>query len=108
MMYSTNLKRDRSMAILPASERTRSPRAPKHSLQEAIGFAQAIYDAVHRSQIDSNTAFRLMGFAGKSGSSATALGSMRQFGLIEGLGEKTRITDLALKILEPASAFERD
>ncbi|HEX8584286.1 MAG TPA: hypothetical protein VF680_07745 [Allosphingosinicella sp.] len=48
-----------------------------------------------------------MGFAGKSGSSATALGSARQYGLVEGIGEKTRISDLALRIFEPSSPAER-
>jgi hypothetical protein len=48
-----------------------------------------------------------MGFAGKSGASATALGSVRQYGLIEGVGDNTRVTDLALRILEPVSPAER-
>jgi hypothetical protein len=48
-----------------------------------------------------------MGFAGKSGSSAKALGSLRQFGLIDGLGENTRVSDLAFAILEPVSENEK-
>jgi hypothetical protein len=47
-----------------------------------------------------------MGFAGKSGSSATALGSVRQYGLIEGTGEKTRVSELALTIFEPSDVGE--
>lgn len=86
----------------PASSvRTRSPRFPGHSVNDAIEFARRIYDGAHTSQIDSLTAIKLMNFSGKSGASATALGSVRQFGLIEGVGEKTRISNLALKILEP-------
>jgi hypothetical protein len=72
-----------------------------------VGYAGKIYDAVHRSPIDSTTAFTLMGFSGRSGASATALGSLRQFGLLDGLGERTRISDLALQILQPESASEK-
>jgi hypothetical protein len=48
-----------------------------------------------------------MGFSGKTGTSAKALGSLRQYGLIEGIGDKTRISDLALAIIEPESEDER-
>lgn len=85
---------------------TRSPRAPRYSLSEAVKYVARIYDGVHRSAIDAGTAYQLMGFAGKSGTSATALGSVRQFGLVEGVGDRTRVTDLALRILEPASPDE--
>jgi len=87
--------------------RKRSPRFPSHSVVEAVEFVRRIYDGVHRSQIDSITAIKLMGFSGKSGASAAALGSVRQYGLIEGIGEKTRVSELALGILEPASDGER-
>jgi hypothetical protein len=95
------------MANLAAKDRTRSPRYPSYALEDAIGHAEKIYTGVHRSPVDSNTAYRMMGFSGKSGASAKALGSMRQFGLIDGIGDNTRISDLALKILEPASQGER-
>ena len=87
---------------------SRSPRFPSHSIREAIVYVEKIYAGVHRSPIDALTAFRLMGFAGKSGASSTALGSVRQFGLIEGTGDKTRISELSLRILEPASPEERN
>ena len=91
---------------IPA-DRSRSPRFPSHSLDQAIVFANKIYAGVHRSPVDSMTAMQLMGFAGKSGASATALGSIRQFGLIDGTGDKTRISDLALKIFEPIDDLEK-
>lgn len=87
--------------------RKRSPRFPSHTLDEAIVYARRIYEAVHRSPIDASTAFEVMGFTGKSGSSATALGSVRQYGLIEGFAENTRISDLALQIFEPATSEEQ-
>lgn len=87
--------------------RVRSPRFPSQGLPDSLRHLKAIYDAVHSSNIDSETAYRLMGFAGKSGSSAKALGSLRQYGLIEGVGDKTRVSDLAFAILEPASQIEK-
>ena len=94
------------MSLSP-NERSRSPRFPSYSIRDAIVYAEKIYQGVHRSSIDAQTAFRLMGFAGKSGASATALGSVRQYGLIEGVGDGTRISQLGLRILEPVSAEER-
>jgi len=85
---------------------TRSPRAPRYSLSEAVRYVARVYEGVHRSAVDAMTAYQLMGFAGKSGTSATALGSVRQFGLVEGVGDRTRVSDLALRILEPASPDE--
>lgn len=95
------------MSRIAPSERSRSPRFPSHSLDQAIVFVRKIYEGVHRSSVDSLSAMHLMGFSGKSGASATALGSIRQFGLIEGTGDKTRVSDLALKILEPIDDQER-
>lgn len=95
------------MAGSIGANRSRSPRFPSYPIKDAIVYAERIYAGVHRSAIDAQTAFRLMGFAGKSGASATALGSIRQFGLIEGVGDNTRISDLALRILEPGTPTER-
>ena len=95
------------MSSLDPKNRSRSPRFPSQNLEDSIRLAQMIYDAVHRSPVDSDTAFRLMGFSGKTGTSAKALASLRQYGLIEGFGENTRVTDLALAIYEPANERER-
>lgn len=95
------------MSSLSPKDRARSPRFPSQALEDSLRHARLIYEGVHRSSIDSHTAFRLMGFSGKTGTSAKALGSLRQYGLIEGTGDKTRISDLALAILEPESDLER-
>jgi hypothetical protein len=95
------------MSSLDAKDRSRSPRFPSQSVQDAIKLVALIYKGVHRSPIDPDSAFQLMGFSGKTGTSSKALGAVRQFGLIEGVSNKTRVSDLALKILEPASEDER-
>jgi hypothetical protein len=95
------------MSTLSPGQRSRSPRFPGYSIKEAIEYAKRIYGGVHRATVPSDTIFRLMGFAGKSGPSSAALGALRQFGLIEGVGDRTRVTDLALSIVQPASEEER-
>jgi hypothetical protein len=47
-----------------------------------------------------------MGFAGKSGASATALGSAKQFGLVEMAKGGVRIGELGMAILEPSGHEE--
>lgn len=94
------------MSSLSPKERSRSPRFPSQSLEDSIRHIELIYEGVHRSPIDAETAYRLMGFSGKTGTSAKALGSLRQYGLIEGMGDNTRVSDLALAILEPSSDEE--
>ena len=87
-------------------QRKRSPRFPSRSLSEALDYIRKIYDAVHVSPIDSSTIVQIMGFSGKSGASASALGSVRQYGLLNGIGESTQVSELGLQILEPESADE--
>ena len=94
------------MSSLSPKERTRSPRFPSQSLSDSLRHVKMIYEGVHRSPIDAETAFSLMGFSGKTGTSAKALASLRQYGLIEGVGGNTRVTDLAMAILEPESFDE--
>ena len=94
------------MSGIKPSARSRSPRYPSSDLGECLSYINLLYEAVHRSSVDSETAYKLIGFTGKSGTSARALGSVRQFGLIDGVGENTRVSDLALAILEPESSDE--
>ena len=95
------------MVIRTVADRTRSPRYPSYPLPKAIEFAGRIYQGIHRSSVDSMTVLKLMGFAGRSGASATALGTVRQYGLIQGYADETRISELALSIFEPASPSEK-
>ena len=85
----------------------RSPRYPRISLPQAIAHTQVLYDGVHRSVVGTDAAYRILGFSGKTGSSATALGAIRQFGLVDGLRGDLRISELALQILEPSDPSER-
>lgn len=84
----------------------RSPRYPRYPLMTSIGYSKRLYEGAHRSVTDTLTAYKVMGFTGKSGASATALGSARQFGLVENVKGGVRISDLGMQILEPASQQE--
>lgn len=86
----------------------RSPRYPRISLGDAVGYARRLYTEAHRAKVDAETAAQLMGFSGKSGASAVALGAVRQFGLVDGLRGDLQISDLALKILQPVSRDEEE
>ncbi|MDB5700136.1 MAG: hypothetical protein JWL66_335 [Sphingomonadales bacterium] len=86
--------------------KARSPRYPRISLLTAVGYANQLYRGVHRNSVDSDTAYRVMGFSGKNGASATALGALRQFGLVAGLRGKLKVSDLALRIFEPSDRSE--
>lgn len=85
----------------------RSPRYPRFALMTAVSYAARLYDGAHRSTTDTLTAYKVMGFAGKSGASATALGAARQFGLVESSKGGVRVSDLGLRVLEPSSEDER-
>ncbi|UIJ45374.1 hypothetical protein LZK98_20425 [Sphingomonas cannabina] len=86
---------------------TRSPRYPRISLLAAVNHTSRFYEEAHRSAIETDTAYKILGFSGKSGTSATVLGALRQYGLLEGLRGTVRISDLALAILEPSSNQEK-
>lgn len=86
--------------------KARSPRYPRISLLTSVGYANQLYRGVHRNSVDSDTAYRVMGFGGKNGASATALGALRQFGLVTGLRGKLKVSDLALRIFEPSDRSE--
>lgn len=84
----------------------RSPRYPRLSLPDALPHAKKLYDGADQSTIDTNTAYRVLGYSGKTGASATVLGALRQYNLVDGLRGDVSISDLALGILQPESERE--
>ena len=105
-MFTRVLDYEREGARPMAVTISRSPRYPRISLLEAIQFAQKLYEGVHKSPVDAETAYLMMGFAGKNGSSSSALGALRQFNLVDGLRGDLRISELGMKIFEPSSPDE--
>lgn len=85
----------------------RSPRYPRVSLTKAIGMAQRLYEGAHQSKVDAETAAKVIGYTNSSsGAAAGALGALRQYGLVDGLRGDMRVSDLAMRILQPMDADE--
>lgn len=84
----------------------RSPSYPQINLQSAIEFVRKVYRGAHRASISSDAVIDLMGYSGKSGRALSAVGALKQYGLLEGRDDAIRVTDLALSLIEPMSESE--
>lgn len=88
--------------------KTRSPRYPTIGLKEAIEKAKAVYEKDYQNQISRNVVAQHMGYNGLNGKSLGVLSAVNKFGLLEGRGDETRVTDLAVKIIaHPTGSPER-
>lgn len=86
----------------------RSPRYPRHNLAKAIDMTRKLFVGAHQSKVDVDSAAKVIGYAGSGGGAASsALGAMRQFGLVDGLRGDVAVSDLAMRILEPMDDQER-
>ena len=85
----------------------RSPRYPRHSLPKALEFTKKLFTGAHRAKVDVDTAARVIGYSSsKGGAAASAIGAMRQFGLVDGLRGDLGVSDLAMRILQPLNREE--
>jgi hypothetical protein len=67
-----------------------------------------MFNGVHQGRVDVDTACKLMGYAGSGGGAASsALGALRQFGLVDGLRGDVAVSELAMKIIQPLDESER-
>lgn len=87
--------------------KTRSPNYPKIGLTRAIELARMTYDSALTSPIDTGTAMQLMGYQADSGPARSALSAVKKYGLIEGRDQALKITELALRILQPMNEEEK-
>jgi hypothetical protein len=86
----------------------RSPRYPRQSLATSLEMVRKIFEGVHQSQVDADTAAKLIGYTNsRSGAAAGALGALRQYGLLDGLRGGVSVSDLAMRILQPMDQDER-
>lgn len=79
--------------------KARSPGYPAIGLKEAIGRAKMIYDKDYQNRVPKAVIATHMGYKGLSGASLPIIAALSQFGLLEGRGDDTRISDTALHIL---------
>jgi hypothetical protein len=88
--------------------RSRSPNYPQIGLKEAIQRVSSVYKRDYQAPLTRDLAADRLGYSGLNGKSLAVLAALGKFGLLEGRGEETRVTDLAVRILAfPAGSAER-
>jgi len=86
----------------------RSPRYPRHNLAKALDMVRKLFAGAHTSRVDVDTAARVIGYASSTGgAAASAIGALRQFGLVDGLRGDLGVSDIAMRILQPMDEQER-
>lgn len=79
--------------------KVRSPSYPALGLKEAIEKVGSIFAQNYQSPVSRQVAATLMGYGGLNGKSLTVLGALSKYGLLEGRGDETRVSDLAVSII---------
>lgn len=86
----------------------RSPNYPAHGLSETIEMVRRIYEKEKRSQSSGEIVAKALGYSSLSGNARVKIGSLKQYGLLEGDERKgMRVTNLAMQLLYPSSDAER-
>lgn len=79
--------------------KSRSPRYPAIGLSEAIEKIRHVYRRDHQNRIPREVVAKHMGYTGLNGKSLGVLSTLGKYGLLEGRGEETRVSDLALALI---------
>jgi hypothetical protein len=89
--------------------KSRSPSYPAISLKEALARAGMIYAKDHLNRVPKAVLAEHMGYKSLSGASLPILSALNQYGLLDGRGDETRISQAALNIIvhEPGSSADR-
>ena len=88
--------------------KVRSPSYPSISLKEALEKAEAVYRNDYQNAVPRSVAASHMGYASLNGKSLGVLSALLKFGLLEGRGDNTRVSDMALQIIaHPRGSAER-
>src|SRR5258708_6197968 len=77
--------------------KARSPAYPTIGLKEAIDGVSRIYKEDYQNPIPRELAARHMGYNSLNGKSLGALSALLKYGLLEGRGNETRVSDLAVR-----------
>jgi hypothetical protein len=89
--------------------KSRSPSYPAIGLKEAIARVSMVYAKDHLNQVPKAVIAEHMGYKSLSGASLPILSSLNQYGLLEGRGDETRVSQAALNIIvnEPGASNDR-
>jgi len=82
--------------------RARSPEYPAISLKEAIDRVKMVYDKDYQNRLPKKVIAEHMGYKGLSGASLPVLSALTKYGLLEGRGDETRVSDLAMALIAHA------
>lgn len=82
--------------------KARSPAYPAIGLKEAVDAVSRIYKADYQNPIPREVAAKHMGYNGLNGKSLGALSALVKYGLLEGRGDDTKVSDRAVKIIAHA------
>jgi hypothetical protein len=86
--------------------KSRSPSYPAIGLKEALSKVSMVYERNHMNKLSKATIAEHMGYKSLSGASLPILSALNQFGLLEGRGDETRVSETALNIMahEPGAS----
>lgn len=79
--------------------KARSPQYPRIGLAEAIDKARLVWTKDYQSELPREVIAEHMGYSGLNGKSLGLIAAVSRFGLFEGRGDQTKVTDLAVRIL---------
>jgi hypothetical protein len=79
--------------------KARSPQYPAIGLKEAVEKANAVYIEDYQNPIPRAVAVAHMGYQSLNGKSLGVLSALLKYGLLEGRGDETRVSDLAVSII---------
>src|SRR5438067_12212354 len=80
--------------------KSRSPDYPAIGLNEAIARARRVYDSgIYQAPVSKEVFAQQMGYKGLNGGSLPVLSALAKYGLIEGRGNDTRVSPLAVSII---------
>lgn len=88
-------------------KRHRSPGYPPLSLREAVERVERLYKTIGGHATSRDVVAKGLGYSGLSGTSATAIGALNKYGLLEGRGDEVRVSERAMAILHPHSPEEK-
>lgn len=79
--------------------KARSPGYPAIGLKEAIEKVKLVYAKEYQNKVPRKVVAEHMGYGSLSGASLPVLAALNKFGLLDGRGDETRVSDRALAII---------
>lgn len=84
---------------MTATSKSRSPNYPTISLREAIVRTRSIYDKQRGYPTTREVLAKLLGYGSLNGASARVISALSKFGLLEGSGDKLRVSALGQELV---------